>query len=215
MIAASTSSLTLLGRSTVTALSPKATTPILIDLGCRSTKARAADFAASIRVGSRSLAFMLFETSNARITVPSRSGRATFMVGRARAKASSPSAATKKANGTWRRTRARRAAPVGTSPSEASRAARSARCRSAHQYATTSAGTTTRASSSHGEPRDISGSSAFAIRPCGRARKRDRPRSRPRRCRRRRGGWPRGALPPGARRPPAAGAGTRHRSSRP
>ena len=41
-IAATTSSLTLLGRSTVTALSPNATTPIRIVAGCCSTNARAA-----------------------------------------------------------------------------------------------------------------------------------------------------------------------------
>ena len=81
LIAASTSSLTLLGLSTVTALSPNATTPILIVRGCFSTKARAATLAASIRLGSRSLARMLFETSNARITVPSRSGTGRLTVG--------------------------------------------------------------------------------------------------------------------------------------
>ena len=83
LTAASTSSLTLLGLSTVTALSPNATTPILIELGCFSMKARAATLAASIRVGWRSLAFMLFETSKARITVPSRSGTGRLTVGRA------------------------------------------------------------------------------------------------------------------------------------
>ena len=81
----------------------------------------AAAFAASIRVGSRSSARMLFETSKARITVPSRSGNATLTVGRASAKQTSASAAAKSANGTWRRQRTRRLDAVGTSPSAASR----------------------------------------------------------------------------------------------
>ncbi len=115
LIAASTSSLTLLGLSTVTALSPNATTPILIELGCFSTKARAATLAASIRVGLRSLARMLFETSKARITVPSRSGTGRLTVGRARPNTTSAIPAAKSANGMWRRRR-RRLAVVGTRP---------------------------------------------------------------------------------------------------
>ena len=72
---------------------------------------------------------MLFETSKARITVPCRCGSARLTVGRASAKQTSASAAAKSANGTWRRQRTRRPAVVGTSPSDASRAARSARAR--------------------------------------------------------------------------------------
>jgi len=100
-IAAFTSALTLLGLSTLTPLSLNATTPIRIELGCCSAKATAAFFAASIRVGWRSFARMLFETSKARITVPSRCGRVTLMAGRASEKETSASAAAKSANGTW------------------------------------------------------------------------------------------------------------------
>ena len=67
---------------------------------------------------------MLFDTSKARMTVPSRTGRATFIVGRASAKASSPSAAAKSANGMWRRDAAplrgrRRHEPFGGEPGRA------------------------------------------------------------------------------------------------
>jgi hypothetical protein len=130
LIAAITSAFTFVGLRTVTALSPKATTPIRIELGCRSAKAIAAAFAAPNRVGSRSLARMLFETSKARITVPSRCGRARLTVGRASAKQTRASAAANSVNGTWRRQPARCPAATGTSPSEASRAARFARARS-------------------------------------------------------------------------------------
>ena len=133
LIAAITSSSTLLGASVVTAPSPNATTPILIVLGCRSTNAVAASFAASIRVGSRSSARMLFETSKARITVPSRSGNARLTVGRASEKQTNASAVAKIAKGTWRRQRTRRLDAVCTSPSVASRPTRSARSRSAHR----------------------------------------------------------------------------------
>ena len=51
--------------------------------GWSATKVRAARFAAAIRVGARSLAFMLADTSNARTTVPSRRGRSMFAWGRA------------------------------------------------------------------------------------------------------------------------------------
>ncbi len=115
LIAAITSDFTLVGLSTVTALSPNATTPIRIELGWRSTKAVAAAFAAAIRVGARSLARMLFETSKARITVPCRSGSDRLMVGRASAKQISASAAAKSAKGMWR------------SPADASR------CRRLHE----------------------------------------------------------------------------------
>ena len=53
-IAATTSSFTSVGRSTVRALSPNATMPTRIVLGCRSANAVAAALAASMRVGSRS-----------------------------------------------------------------------------------------------------------------------------------------------------------------
>ena len=122
----------LIGRSVVIAPSPNATTPMRIELGCRSTKAVAASFAASMRDGSRSSARMLFETSNARMTVPSRCGSPKLIVGRASEKQMRPTAAANSAKGTCRRQRTRRSGAVATSPSDASRAARSARSRTAH-----------------------------------------------------------------------------------
>ena len=56
---------------------------------------------------------MLFDTSNARITVPSRRGTPTLAWGRASATSSSASAARKSANGTWRSRRRRPAAARG------------------------------------------------------------------------------------------------------
>jgi hypothetical protein len=131
LIAAIASSLMVVGRRVVTAPSPNATTPMRIELGCFSTKAVAASFAASRRVGSRSSARMLFETSKARITVPSRCGSPKLISGRASEKQISPTAAANSAKGRWRRQRTRRSGVVGTSPSDASRAERSARSRRA------------------------------------------------------------------------------------
>ena len=66
-------------------LSLKATTPIATVFGWASTKALAAALAASNRVGCKSVAAMLPETSNVRMTVPSNRGRLTTLCGRARA----------------------------------------------------------------------------------------------------------------------------------
>ena len=73
------------GACTEKPLSLKATTPICTVSGCCSTKSRAAALAASMRVGFRSSAAMLPETSNARMTVPSTLGRLTTVCGRASA----------------------------------------------------------------------------------------------------------------------------------
>ena len=68
---------------------------------------------------------MLFETSKARITVPSRCGSAKLIVGRASPTQTRTSATANSANGTCRRhRRPRRDAVVGTSPSAARRSAR-------------------------------------------------------------------------------------------
>ena len=61
----------LVGRWTEMPESLKATTPIVMPEGWRATKSFAATLAASIRVGFRSVAAMLPETSKARMTVPS------------------------------------------------------------------------------------------------------------------------------------------------
>ena len=170
-IAATTSSFTDVGRSTVRALSPNATMPIRMVLGCRSAKAVAAAFAAAIRVGSRSSARMLFDTSKARITVPSRCGSAKLMVGRASPTQTRTSATANSANGTCRRhRRPRRDAEVGTSPSAARRSARRDRRRTSLTYASTRTGTSARQSSIQGESSDISRDAASATRRCGRRR---------------------------------------------
>ena len=82
-IAVSTSAWALVGAWTMTAPSPNATTPMRTSDGWRSTNARAAALAASMRVGLTSSACMLFETSKARITVPSRRGVCTSSWARA------------------------------------------------------------------------------------------------------------------------------------
>jgi hypothetical protein len=64
-------------------LSLKATTPMRTVGGWRATNARAAALAASIRVGARSSAAMLPETSKTSMTVPSTRGTLTTACGRA------------------------------------------------------------------------------------------------------------------------------------
>ena len=123
-MAASTSALVVVGGWVTNPPSLKATTPISTESGWRSTKARAAVLAASIRVGSRSSARMLFDTSKARITVPSRRGSPTLTSGRPKATTKSTRAPRNSANGTWRSRLARRAAGVGANPCAASSAAR-------------------------------------------------------------------------------------------
>ena len=75
----------LVGTWTENPLSLKATTPIRTVAGWFATKVRAAALAASIRVGVRSVAAMLPETSKARMTVPSSLGTLTTLCGRAMA----------------------------------------------------------------------------------------------------------------------------------
>ena len=98
-MAASTSSSDPVGGNVTRPPSLKATTPILIEPGCCSTKVRAAALAASIRLGSRSVACMLLEASKASTTVPSRRGMLTLVSGRAKATMARMMAARKKANG--------------------------------------------------------------------------------------------------------------------
>ena len=173
----------------------------------RSTKARAAAFAASIRVGSRSLARMLFETSKARITVPCRSGSARLTVGRASAKQTSAIAAAKSANGMWRRQRRsprrrRRDEPFGREPGGAlGRARERHRVREDQQRARTRG-----RSSIHGEPSDISAPPLARLDDADERADEVVRRSTPRRCRRRRGASARAARPRAARRPREAAA---------
>ena len=75
LIAASTVAWSLVGAWTDRPASLKATTPTITPGGWRSTKSSVAALAASIRVGFRSSAAMLPETSKARMTVPSARGR--------------------------------------------------------------------------------------------------------------------------------------------
>ena len=69
--------------------SPNATTPIRMVDGCRPRSARAAAFAASIRVGARSFARHARDTSKARMTVPSRRGCGDDRLRSGRARAAS------------------------------------------------------------------------------------------------------------------------------
>ena len=116
-MAASTSSWAVVG-CCVMILSPNAG-PIRMDAGCRETKVRAAALAASRRVGERSVAAMLVETSKARMTVPSRRGSAMVASGRASETSSRVSAPRRSAGPAWR-PRLLLVPPVATMPSAAS-----------------------------------------------------------------------------------------------
>ena len=138
-------------------------------------------------VGSRSLARMLFETSKARITVPSRSGTGRFTVGRASPNTTRAIAGREERERDVAAPRGAAPARVGTSPSDARRAARRPRRRSG-QHVGEHEQRHDREQEQH--PRRAERhqrAAASATRRCGRARGRGRPRSRPRRCRRRRG----------------------------
>jgi hypothetical protein len=85
LIAAMTAALSVTGAWTELPLSLNATTPIWTVGGWRSMNERAAALAASMRVGVKSVAAMLPDTSNARMTVPSKRGTLTAAWGRASA----------------------------------------------------------------------------------------------------------------------------------
>ncbi len=115
-IAAITEPWSLVGVWIETPESLKATTPIVTLDGWRATKSSAAALAASIRVGARSVAAMLAETSKARMTVPSCLGRATTAWGLARATDMTTSPQRKSAGGTRFRRRISRPALPGAGP---------------------------------------------------------------------------------------------------
>ena len=150
------------GGCTTLAESLKATTPSRMFDGWSATNFRAACFAAAIRVGARSLAFMLDDTSNASTTVPWRRGRSMRGLGRARADeqhhdpeqehAPAPRAAATPA-----------ADPSASRPRPSCRAPprRCARRRTNHTYPTTSTGTSSSASSAPGS-RNVTGASLLA-----------------------------------------------------
>jgi len=71
--------------------------------GCTRTNARAAARAALMRVGSMAVAAMLFETSNARTTVPWRWGRSMVVCGRASPASRTVTPSRKRTTGTCRR----------------------------------------------------------------------------------------------------------------
>ena len=78
------------------------------DDGCFATNERAAAFAASSRDGDTSVAAMLFDTSNASTTVPSRCGSATDATGRVSDSTMTASAAMSSAGPRCRHRAARR-----------------------------------------------------------------------------------------------------------
>jgi hypothetical protein len=80
------------GRTVVSAPWLNTTMPTSTVSGCASTNARAAAWAAPSRLGERSLAAMLVDTSMASITVPARRGTSTVACGRARPASSSGNA---------------------------------------------------------------------------------------------------------------------------
>src|ERR1700690_2237382 len=132
LTARSTSECENVGGCTITALGPKATTPILTEDGCSLTNALAAAFATAKREGLTSRAAMLLEMSIARITVASRRGVVIVAMGRADAMTRSASAARKIANGRWARRLRRRPRSLATRPCAASAADRRTRRRRDH-----------------------------------------------------------------------------------
>lgn len=91
------------------------TSPALKRSGSRSTKASAARWAASKRVGSTSVASMDADTSNATTIVARSRGTCTSVVGRAKPTTSRASVPQKAAAGTWRRQPGRRGATLSSS----------------------------------------------------------------------------------------------------
>ena len=103
----------LVGAWTAIPASLNATRPTTTPAGWRSTMVDAIVRAVSMRVGGRSVAAMLPETSNEIITVPSGRGRATVAWGRATASARTTNPATSRAPGSTAR-HGRRPAPGRT-----------------------------------------------------------------------------------------------------
>ncbi len=95
------------------------TMPIRTALGWRSTKSRAAVLATSIRVGATSSAPMLPETSNARMTVPSKRGTPMTLCGRASESTRIPSPSTVQTAGIRRAQRERGATGRAGGPAAA------------------------------------------------------------------------------------------------
>ena len=168
-IAATTSDGSLVGTWTEKPLSLKATTPMRTELGWRSTNVRAAAFAASIRVGARSVAAMLPETSKARITVPSIRGTPITLCGRASDATRIVRPATTSTAGSRRRiprrsagragrgrgARAAAARHLAAAPKTPNAAMRARRRRSRTRYSATPTGIVRRSSSIAGQMNDI------------------------------------------------------------
>ena len=102
-IAAIMSSRLLVGACTTAAVPAKATTPTRTSRGRSVTKALAASCAATIRLGSTSVARMLPDTSIARMMVRCDSGSVITAIGRAIATSKVPMASSSSTGGTWRR----------------------------------------------------------------------------------------------------------------
>ena len=151
MIAASTAAWSLVGAWTARPASLKATTPITTLRGWRSTKSWAATLAASMRVGFRSSAAMLPETSKARMTVPSSRGRETTPCGRARAMVMTAKPARKSAAGNRRRRPPGRRTTPRARPRPPCAAARRRRLRSRAPESQTPAGIRARRRSMAGQ----------------------------------------------------------------
>jgi hypothetical protein len=107
-IASSTTSWSTVGGWTSSAKPLKATIPIWAP-GCCSTNCSAAASAARRRVGAMSVEHIDPDTSIARMIVIWLVGTLTMAAGRAAATASTPTATTSSAKGTWRRTPDQRA----------------------------------------------------------------------------------------------------------
>ncbi len=155
-IAATSSARSAVGVCVEKPVSLKTTVPMRTELGWPSMNASAAVLAASIRVGATSVAAMLPETSNARMTVPSRRGTPMTLCGRASEKTRIVMPRTVRAAG-MRRVHGRgRGADgdVSPAPPQPNRATRSARRRSRDVYSSTPTGTARRSSRSGGQMND-------------------------------------------------------------
>ena len=105
-IAASTSSRLAVGYWTIEAAAANDTTPIRVLRGTAATKARAASWAATIRLGFTSVARMLPETSTARMMASFCVGTRITAAGRATASTIATSASRNRSGGRRRRQRA-------------------------------------------------------------------------------------------------------------
>jgi len=105
LTASANASLSLVGRTTISASPVKATMPICVPCGWSSMKASAACWATARRFGSTSVEHMLRETSIAKMIVVRFMGTVSSRAGRAMPRSNPASPETNRAKGRCRRQR--------------------------------------------------------------------------------------------------------------